>query len=92
MSPNAISQVSPNAISQTLDGGEAKHSTDNLAEKKKQLVQKLEELVGGAENAQLWLKSPHPFLDGKTPQSCLDEKKLDVVDYILSATELGQPL
>lgn len=57
---------------------------------KEQLIQRLAELIGGSKNAQIWLNNPHPFLDGRTPQSYLDEGKLQVLDYMVHAIEAGQ--
>ena len=55
------------------------------------LIGQLEQLLGGAEKAEIWLNSPHPALDGRTPQSYLDEGKLEVLEYFIHAIETGQP-
>jgi uncharacterized protein (DUF2384 family) len=55
------------------------------------LIERLAELIGGADNAQRWLDTPHPFLSGRTPQSYIDEGKLEVIDYIVHCIEVGQP-
>jgi uncharacterized protein (DUF2384 family) len=55
------------------------------------LIERLAKLIGGADNAQRWLNTPHPFLDSETPQFCLDEGKLEVIDYIVHCIEVGQP-
>lgn len=67
------------------------------------LQDKLHELVGLTQRlkaifdgnlayALIWLKAPHPDLDGKTPLSCLEEGHFDAVEVLVYAMETGQPL
>lgn len=52
---------------------------------------RLAELLGGSENALIWLNSPHPVLDNRTPESYVQEGKLEVLEYFIHAIETGQP-
>jgi hypothetical protein len=57
-----------------------------------ELMFRLAELLGGKENAQIWLDNPHPVLGGRTPQSYDAEGKLtQVLSYFITAIETGQP-
>ncbi len=52
----------------------------------------LANLLGGMENAQIWINTPHPLLDGRTPISYNQEGKLQsVLTYFITAIETGQP-
>ena len=55
------------------------------------LMERLAELLGGTEQALIWLKSPHPILDNRTPESYVEEGKLEVLEYFIHAIETGQP-
>ncbi|HIK12899.1 MAG TPA: DUF2384 domain-containing protein [Oscillatoriaceae cyanobacterium M33_DOE_052] len=55
------------------------------------LMERLAELLGGTEEALIWLKSPHPVLDNRTPESYVKEGKLEVLEYFIHAIETGQP-
>ncbi|GAB4298630.1 MAG: hypothetical protein Fur0025_37150 [Oscillatoriaceae cyanobacterium] len=55
------------------------------------LMERLAELLGGTEQALIWLKSPHPVLDNRTPESYVEEGKLEVLEYFIHAIETGQP-
>lgn len=57
----------------------------------KQLIERLGGLLGGSHNADIWLNSPHPVLEGRTPKSYMDEGKLEVLEYFIHAIETGQP-
>lgn len=67
-------------------------STPDIQISANKLHKRLEQIIGGSKNAQQWFATPHPFLDGKTPQSLLDQGKFKTVDYIIHAIEVGQPL
>jgi len=57
-----------------------------------QLIEQLRRFMGGSmDYVDIWLNSPHPYLDNRTPQSFLDEGKPEVVEYLASAMETGQP-
>lgn len=58
---------------------------------KPELMERLAELLGGSENALIWLNSPHPVLDNRTPKSYVQEGKLEVLEYFIHAIETGQP-
>jgi hypothetical protein len=59
---------------------------------REQLIKRLGELIGGADNVQCWLNSPHPVLGDRTPKSYEDEGKLQaVLEYFINAIETGQP-
>lgn len=55
------------------------------------LIQQLAELLGGKDKAELWLKSPHPFLGYQTPQSYLDREELWEIEYLIQTIGTGQP-
>lgn len=58
----------------------------------KQLIEQLRSFLGGSiENVNIWLNSPHPYLENRTPQSFIDEGKIEVVEYLAWAMETGQP-
>ncbi|MBD1922068.1 DUF2384 domain-containing protein [Microcoleus sp. FACHB-831] len=59
--------------------------------RREQLIECLGDLLGGSDNVEIWLKSPHPVLGGRTPQSYVDEGKLEVLEYFINAIETGQP-
>jgi uncharacterized protein (DUF2384 family) len=67
-------------------------STPDIKISANKLHKRLEQIIGDSENAKRWFNTPHPFLDGKTPQSLLDQGKFKTVDYIIYAIEVGQPL
>ncbi|MCL1471367.1 hypothetical protein [Argonema antarcticum] len=57
-----------------------------------QLIDQLCRFMGGSmEYVNLWLNSPRDELDGRTPQSFIDEGKIEVVEYFAWAMETGQP-
>jgi uncharacterized protein (DUF2384 family) len=58
---------------------------------KAQLMERLTELLGGSKNALIWLNSPHPVLDSRTPKSYVQEGKLEILEYFIHAIETGQP-
>lgn len=39
----------------------------------------------------IWLKAPHPFLEGATPLSYLETVKLETVETLVHLMETGQP-
>ncbi len=47
--------------------------------------------VLGGENVDLWLNLPHAELDSKTPQSIIDEGRVDIVLDMLESALLGIP-
>lgn len=59
--------------------------------KQEKLLKQLAELLGGSHNTDIWLKSPHQLLEGRTPQSYLDEDNLEVLEYFVHAIATGQP-
>jgi uncharacterized protein (DUF2384 family) len=61
-----------------------------LRNDKDELIKELAELLGGKERLTVWLNVPHPVLDGRTPQSYLDEGKSEVLEYFIYAIETGQ--
>ena len=63
----------------------------NQQKREPQLMERLGELLGGSENALIWLNSPHPVLDNRTPESYVQEGKLEVLEYFIQAIETGQP-
>jgi hypothetical protein len=67
-------------------------STPDIQISANKLHKRLEQVIGGSENAKQWFNTPHPFLNGKTPQSLLNQGKFKTVDYIIHAIEVGQPL
>jgi hypothetical protein len=57
-----------------------------------QIMEQLRQFMGGSvDSVNIWLNSPHPYLDNRTPQSFLDEDKPEVVEYLVWAMETGQP-
>ena len=57
------------------------------------LTQRLKVLFeGNLGHALIWLKAPHPDLEGKTPLSCLEDGQGDAVELLVYAMETGQPL
>jgi uncharacterized protein (DUF2384 family) len=59
--------------------------------KQDKLLKQLAGLLGGVDNLDKWLNLPHPVLDHKTPQSYVDQGKLEVLEYFINAIETGQP-
>ena len=60
--------------------------------RQEQVVEQLRRFMGGdMQSVNLWLNSPHPYLDKQTPQSLLDEGNLYPVEYLVWAMETGQP-
>jgi CheY-like chemotaxis protein len=51
----------------------------------------LARLLGSRENVRIWVNSPHPDLDGRTPLSVILEGKATVVTEMLEAALAGQP-
>lgn len=65
---------------------------EDRTSKREQLVEQLRRFMGGdMQCVNLWLNSPHPYLDNHTPESLLDEGELDTVEYLAWAMETGQP-
>jgi hypothetical protein len=62
-----------------------------VSESWKEVKGRLISLLGGPDNTELWLNSPHPSLDGQTPQSYVDEGKIKTLEYFVCALETGQP-
>ena len=57
------------------------------------LVQRLKTLLEGKlEYVLIWLKAPHPNLEGQTPLSCLEIGRYDAVETLVYAMETGQPV
>lgn len=57
------------------------------------LLQRLRYLFdGNFEHVLIWLKAPHPDLNGKTPLACLEEGRNDAVELLVYAMETGQPI
>jgi hypothetical protein len=53
-----------------------------------QLIEQLSRQMGGQMYyVNIWLNSPHPDLDNRTPQSFLDEGKIEVVESLAWAME-----
>ena len=78
----------PTAKAQKL---ESEPTPEAIADRK-QLIKRLGELIGGTDNLQCWLNSPHPIFGGRTPKSYEDEGKLQaVLEYFINAIETGQP-
>ncbi len=56
------------------------------------LINRLRELLdGNMEYVRIWLKAPHPDLDGHTPLSFLQEGKLESIETLIHMIETGQP-
>lgn len=66
--------------------------TDKIQELTMPEMIQLSNLLGGWENTQIWLNTPHPVLGGRTPQSYNNEGKLqEILKYFIMAIETGQP-
>lgn len=56
------------------------------------IITQLRELLDGSmECVKIWLRAPHPDLEGRTPLSYLVEGKAEVVEALIHAYEVGQP-
>jgi len=56
------------------------------------MITQLRELLDGSmEYVRIWLRAPHPDLEGRTPLSYLIEGKPEVVEALIYAYEVGQP-
>ncbi|MBW4619128.1 MAG: MbcA/ParS/Xre antitoxin family protein [Cyanosarcina radialis HA8281-LM2] len=56
------------------------------------LIDQLRRFMGGQMYyVNIWLNSPHPDLGGLTPQFFINEGKLEVVESLAWAMEVGQP-
>jgi hypothetical protein len=56
------------------------------------LVQRLREnLDGSMEYVRIWLKAPHPALDGSRPLDYIKEGRIDLIENMVYAFETGQP-
>lgn len=56
------------------------------------ILQRLsEELDGSKDYVRIWLTSPHPDFGGKPPIFYFEEGKIEVVESLLEAIEMGQP-
>ena len=56
------------------------------------IITQLRELLDGSmEYVKIWLRAPHPDLEGRTPLSYLVEGRPEVVEALLHAYEVGQP-
>lgn len=75
--------------SQTINSDRSYSEINSIT--KAQLMERLAELLGGLENALIWLNSPHPVLDNRTPESYVKEGKLEVLEYFIHGIETGQP-
>jgi hypothetical protein len=57
-----------------------------------QLIDQLRRFMGGEMRyVEIWLNSPHPDLGGLTPQFFIDAGKIEVVESLAWAMEVGQP-
>ncbi|MBW4494882.1 MAG: DUF2384 domain-containing protein [Oscillatoria princeps RMCB-10] len=57
-----------------------------------QLIEQLRRFMGGQMRyVEIWLNSPHPDLGGLTPQFFIDAGKIEVVESLAWAMEVGQP-
>ena len=57
-----------------------------------QLLNRLRELLDGRMDLVLiWLKAPHPYLEGATPLSYLESGKTETVETLVYMIETGQP-
>ena len=57
-----------------------------------QVIDQLRRLMGGSmEYVNIWLNSAHPDLGGLTPQFFIDTGKIEVVESLAWAMEVGQP-
>ena len=56
------------------------------------LTKRLRELLDGDMSyVRIWLKVPHPDLEGRTPLSYLQEGRAEVVETLIYMLETGQP-
>lgn len=56
------------------------------------LLNRLRELLGKRMDlVRIWLKAPHPYLEGATPLSYLETGRLDTVETLVYMLETGQP-
>jgi hypothetical protein len=56
------------------------------------LINRLRDLLDGRmEFVRIWLKAPHPYLEGRGPLSYLQEGKFEAVDTLVHLMETGQP-
>ena len=56
------------------------------------LLNRLRELLDGRMDlVRIWLKAPHPYLEGATPLSYLEAGKADAVETLVYLMETGQP-
>lgn len=56
------------------------------------IITQLRELLDGSmEYVKIWLRAPHPDLEGRTPLSYLVEGKAEVVEALIHAYKVGQP-
>jgi hypothetical protein len=56
------------------------------------LINRLRDLLDGRmEFVRIWLKAPHPYLDGRAPLAYLQEGKFEAVDTLVHLMETGQP-
>ena len=71
-------------------------SSEQLQSKLQALVELTQRLkavfAGKLSYALIWLKAPHPDLEGKTPLGCLEEGQGDAVELLVYAMEIGQSL
>ncbi len=56
---------------------------NNQEREREELLLEMANILGGPENLDMWLKRPHPLLDGRTPQSYVDEGELRVLHTLL---------
>jgi putative toxin-antitoxin system antitoxin component (TIGR02293 family) len=57
-----------------------------------QVVQNTRDLFQGSlEYARIWLKSPHPALDGQSPFALIQQGNLEAVEDLLEMIQRGQP-
>lgn len=56
------------------------------------LLNRLRALLDGRMDlVRIWLKAPHPYLEGATPLAYLEAGKLDAVETLVYLMESGQP-
>ncbi|HEY9853567.1 MAG TPA: hypothetical protein V6D28_29125 [Leptolyngbyaceae cyanobacterium] len=60
---------------------------DEAARYEKLISDLCRQMGGDINYVNLWLNSPHDDLDGRTPQSFIDEGKIEVVEYFPWAME-----
>jgi translation initiation factor 2B subunit (eIF-2B alpha/beta/delta family) len=56
-----------------------------------QLLVRLKALTGSLENSRIWLKTGHPDFAGKAPLEYLLEGKVEAVEDLIEAIEMGLP-